>query len=172
MEPKINKILPLVEKSYASHGKISPELTELRTDLITIINKETKNPYELIEKLKTATDVQKVISNSMQKIGVSTKNLIESVQNRNKSSKTQAIAEIIEYVSNSIAAIFQGLNVTSCENDSIYNDCIRIFDSSLISVRSMIDILKTSAVSSTSIRRSTRSFNRMFDSMLDIMEVY
>ncbi|KAH0798374.1 uncharacterized protein GO595_008766 [Histomonas meleagridis] len=174
MEPKINKILPLVEKSYAIHGKISPELlkslTELRTDLITIINKETKNPYELIEKLKTATDVQKVISNSMQKIGVSTKNLIESVQNRNKSSKTQAIAEIIEYVSNSIAAIFQGLNVTSCENDSIYNDCIRIFDSSLISVRSMIDILKTSAVSSTSIRRSTRSFNRMFDSMLDIME--
>ena len=58
IEPKINKIIPLVQKSYAIHGKITPELqtslNDLRTDLITIIKKETRNPYELIEKLKTA----------------------------------------------------------------------------------------------------------------------
>ncbi|KAH0797157.1 uncharacterized protein GO595_010015 [Histomonas meleagridis] len=174
IEPKIQKIIPLVEKSYAIHGKLSTELqtamTDLRKDLITIINKETKNPYELIEKIKTAPEVQKVISTSIQGISHSTKKLIDSVQNRNKVEKTNSIASIIELISNSIAAIFQGLNITSCQNQSIYNDCVRIFDSSMISIRSMLDYLKTSAVSSTSIRRSTRSFNRMFDSMMDIME--
>ena len=174
INPQIQKIQPLVSQSYSLHGKLSSELSksmnEFRNSLVEIINKETKDPFSLIEGIKTATEVQEIVTKSRKDISSSTSDLIDSVQRRNKAATASSISDIIESISTSISAALKGLDVTKCQNNNIYYDCSRIFDSSMVSMRSIIEILKSSAVSSTAIRRSTRSFNRMLSSIYDIME--
>jgi len=99
-----------------------------------------------------------------------TSHLISSIQKRDKQSSIISIGEIINSITIAEASMFRGYEVTDCKNLNIYSDFLRMFNSSMNSMNQIMEIATTSSVSSIAVRRATRSFARMLNSMVDIME--
>ena len=145
-------------------------LQQVEKKTIDIINKETPNPFAQIEQIQTPEQLDTVFLDSRSKLESATSKLVSAVQTRNSEQSRQLIADIIKSVADSQAAMFRGFDISGCQSTPIYTDYMSMIGSSMNAIHSIIDIGKTSTVSSTAIRRSTRSFNRMINSMIDMME--
>ena len=96
--------------------------------------------------------------------------MINAVQARDIDNSHDAIADIIKNVADSQAAMFRGFTISGCQSTPVYTDYLTMIGQSMNAVHAIVDIGKSNAVSSTAIKRSTRSFNRMINSMIDMME--
>jgi len=174
MDSQIKEIIPIISDLYAQRGKIETDLAnkleDIRNNLVKIINKETKNPFEYIQSLKSTKEIQETINKSRSQLDHATSHLISSIQKRDKQSSIISISEIINAITIAEAAMFRGYEITNCNNLNIYSDFLRMFNSSMNSMNQIMEIATTSSVSSIAVRRSTRSFARMLNSMVDIME--
>ncbi|OHT10544.1 hypothetical protein TRFO_20136 [Tritrichomonas foetus] len=172
--PGIEKVTPIVKEKFTTHSTLDSNkqqiLSSFRDQLVQIINKETKNPFTFLNSLNKQGDIPPVINKSKVDLENSTNGLINSVHLRDRESTVTNIGDIIKVITLSQSTMAKSFNLTKATTIPAYTDYVTMINSSLNAMRATMDIVKTTAISSTAIRRSTRSFARMLNSMIDIAE--
>lgn len=169
-----DKVIPIVSNAYKTHAKLDDasqkSLTDFRKQLVDIINKETQNPFKYVESLSKAADVLPFLNQSKSTLDDANQELINAVHSRDREKSNECINVILKSITLPDAAMARSFTLTKGTNSSSYMDYFTMINSSLNALRSTVDFTQTTAISSTQIRRSTRSFTRMLNSMIDMCE--
>jgi len=174
ISPHIDQISPHIQHYYVCNTipdeSVMTYLNQLQQPIVQLIGKNTNNPFISINEISTSDQLVQLFDESKNSLESSTNKLIQSIGLKDQKSSTESITTIIKSVADAQAAMFRGFDINSCSSSLVYTDYLKLVNSTMNSLHQILDIGKTSAVSSTSIRRSTRSFNRMINSMMDMLE--
>lgn len=170
----LSQIEQYVQNYYISGNGADSNIVQLLEDsekkTVDLINSQTQNPFKMIDAISTPAQVVEVFDASRKSIDTATSNLISAINNRDSRRTNELISDIIKSVSDSQAAMFRGIDITATTRTPVYTDYMQMIHSSMSAMNSIVEIGKSSAVSSTQIKRATRSFNRLINSLQDIIE--
>lgn len=174
LQDQTSQLQNLVFPCYTNNTAASPESVKLMDHLIPIligiVNEMTDNPFLTISSLKTLNQVTDFIYTSQSLFDKSVTDLTSFIQQKDREGILHSLMLIIKSIADSEAAMAHSLKVTSCKNLIIFNDFFSLVTVSVHSIQALVSMMKSTTVSATSIKRSTRSFSRMLNSLIDLIE--
>lgn len=178
LDPIIDQIVQIdkaVQKYYIADASADQQLSQvlqtIKANSIQILKRETPNVFVQVGELADAKAVDLYFNAAKTEIDDASTRLIEAIQARNKDKQQDCINLIIKNFASCQSAMYRGFSVSNqAMSASIATDYITMIYNSTTATRNIIDITKMRAVSSTMIKRATRSYNRIIDSMSSMLQ--
>ncbi|KAH0806729.1 uncharacterized protein GO595_000580 [Histomonas meleagridis] len=171
---KIIGLQPKVLDIYSTQGKLDDQLIKQSDDLCKlleqIINKETNDPFKTVNEIKSFQSVGKQFVNTKQTLQKYTKSLAKGFQEKDVMATDKSINNIIKLISLMESSAIKGANVSNCKSQQAIKDLLKMTRTTALAIKGLFELKENSAVSLTTVKRSTRSFVRVVDSINDMID--
>ncbi|EAY15409.1 hypothetical protein TVAG_252220 [Trichomonas vaginalis G3] len=171
---QISQIDKAVQRYYitnsAADGQLTTVLNQVKSNSIQILKRETVNVFKQVADLGSIAQIDGYFTQAKSDINDATNKLILSVQARNPEMQKDAINLIIKSFASCESAMYRGFELSNNINSVIATDYLSMVCSGSTATRNIIEVAKSRAVSSTVIRRATRSYNRIIESMSSMLQ--
>jgi len=172
LEPIIAKIKPTVAKMYINdipmNNAIHKAFLSLRQPFIDTLSRQSTNPIDLPtsslpEILETIEKNKKIIVDLSRKI-------FRYAQKKSaKEDPHMMVNKMIKTIADSLIIIIKNLLVTDGIQLETFDDLLKIFTATSSAMKTMSQLVHSSALSGSSVQRTSRSFFRLMNRLLDLV---
>ena len=174
IQRQIDVIEPIIFNLHSSQQELSQEakqkLQQLKPMLVKIVSDRTSDPLKEIYDVKTIKQVRENILNRRAEFQESVNLLVRGVSHKDQNIIYSSIKAIINNIAMVQTDACRSLSISNCSNFSVYTDMITKFVMSISALKTIQELATDPSANATMVRRSTRSLNRMMDSLIDQLE--
>ena len=160
----------LQAKQSPVSAELGKKLESIKPKLIEVITRYSEDPLKEIASIQNIRTARDSLLDKRARFQTGVNGFVRSVTRKDRKLVKNAITDILTTVSTGESMAARSLLVTNANNPGNYSDLVGKFAISVSSLKSIDELGGDSSTNPTAVRRTTRSLNRMIDSLIDMLE--